>query len=189
MIEKVEMAEPPEVPPKMKDPGEFNITFTIGGLKIPHALCDLGSSINVISLSKFKELKIGEIIPSNIRLTLADSSVTHPLDIVQDMLGHVDGLTFPPDFVVIDMKNDSKESLILVRPFLATGKAKIDVDSGELILKFNKGNMVFNAYQWTTYVENLGTCYQLEEKGIGVHKIMKKGVFTSVRVSLASDVF
>ncbi|XP_050910031.1 uncharacterized protein LOC127123897 [Lathyrus oleraceus] len=82
MTEKEEIAKPSEVPLKMKDPGEFSITCTIGGLKIPHALCDLGLSINVMSLSKFKELKIREIIQSNMRLTLADSSVTHPLGIV-----------------------------------------------------------------------------------------------------------
>ncbi|XP_050918938.1 uncharacterized protein LOC127136424 [Lathyrus oleraceus] len=168
------MAEPPEVPPKMKDPGEFNITYTIGGLKISHDLCDLGSSINIIPLSKFKELKIREIIPSNMTLTLVDSSLTHPLGILQDMLVHVDGLTFPADFVVIYMKNDSEGSVILERPFLATGNAKIDVETGELILKFNKEKMVFNAYQSKPYVEDLDTCYQLEEKGSGVHKIRKK---------------
>lgn len=58
MTEKEEKVEPSEIPPKMKDPGEFNITCTIGGLKIPHALCDIGSSIIVIPLSKFKELEI-----------------------------------------------------------------------------------------------------------------------------------
>ncbi|XP_050902603.1 uncharacterized protein LOC127114596 [Lathyrus oleraceus] len=104
MTEKKETIELSEVPPKMKDPREFNITCTIGGLKIPHALCDLGSSINVTSLRKFKELDIREIISNNMTLTLADSSVTRPLGIVQDMLVHVDGLNFPVEIVVIDMK-------------------------------------------------------------------------------------
>ncbi|KAI5392578.1 hypothetical protein KIW84_077105 [Lathyrus oleraceus] len=63
-----------------------------------------------------------KVIPSNRTLTLADSSVTRPLGIVQDVLVHVDGLTFPAEFVVIDMKNDSEGSMILGRPFLATGK-------------------------------------------------------------------
>lgn len=79
----------------MNDLGEFNITCTIGGMKISHALYDLGSSINVMPLSKFKELEIWEIMPSNMTLTLDDSFVTRPLGIVQDMLVHVDGLTFP----------------------------------------------------------------------------------------------
>lgn len=58
MAEKEEMIEREEVPPKMNDLGEFNITYTIGGIKIPHTLCDLGSSINVMPLRKFKELEI-----------------------------------------------------------------------------------------------------------------------------------
>ena len=58
MAEKEEMVEPSEVSPKMKDPREFNITYTIGGMKIQHALCDLGSSINAMQLSKFKELEL-----------------------------------------------------------------------------------------------------------------------------------
>lgn len=60
-----------------------------------------------MSLSKFKELEIREITPSNMTLALTDSSATRPLGIVQDVLVHVDGLTFPANFVVIDIKNDS----------------------------------------------------------------------------------
>lgn len=52
------MAEPQELPPKMKDPRKLTIDCTICGFKIPHALCDLGSSINVMPLEKFKEIKI-----------------------------------------------------------------------------------------------------------------------------------
>lgn len=88
----------------MKDLERFTIACTIGWLKIPHTLCDLGSSINVMPLKFFKELKIGEILPSNMTLTLVDSSITHPFCIVQDMLVHVQGLTFPAEFMVIDMK-------------------------------------------------------------------------------------
>lgn len=75
--------------------------------------------------------------------------MTYLLGIVQDVLVHVDGFTFPVDFVVIDMKNESEGSVILGRLFLASGKAKIDVETGEIILKFNKVKVVFNAYQST----------------------------------------
>lgn len=104
MTEKEEMAELQALQPKMKDPGKFTIACTIGRAKIPHDLCDLGSSINVMPLKKFKKLKIREITPSNMTLTLADSFVIHLLGIVQYVLVHVDGLTFSADFVVIDMK-------------------------------------------------------------------------------------
>lgn len=80
----------------------------------------------------------------------------------------------PCRICVINMKNDSEGSVI-GRQFLAIGKAKIDMETGELILKFNKENMVFNTYQWTPYVEDLETCFQLEEKGSGVHKQVLDG--------------
>ncbi|XP_050895202.1 uncharacterized protein LOC127101804 [Lathyrus oleraceus] len=182
MTEKDDVVKPQSLPPKLKGPGKFTISCNIGGVNISHALCDMGSSINVIPLKTVKELKVGEITPSNIMLTLVDSFMKHPLGVVQDVLVHVDGLTFPIDVVVIDMKNDSEGSVILRRPFLATGKEKIDMETSELILKFNKENMVFDAYQWTPYVDDIETCYQLKEKGSEVHKRRKKGVFTGVRI-------
>lgn len=110
-------------------------------------------------------------------LTLVDSSVTRPLVFVQDVLVHVNGLTFRVYFMVINMKNYSKELVILERPFLATGKAKIDVETSELIFKFYKEKVVFYAYQWTPYVEDHETCYQLKEKHSEVPKKMKKMSF------------
>ncbi|XP_050909923.1 uncharacterized protein LOC127123773 [Lathyrus oleraceus] len=80
---------------------------------ILHALCDLGSSINVIPLKKVKELKVGEITPSNMTLTLADSSVTQPIGILRDVLVHVNILVFPVDFAVLDTKGDSGGFVIL----------------------------------------------------------------------------
>lgn len=80
-------------------------------------------------------------------LILAKSSVTHLLGIVQDMLVHVDGLTFPAYFMVIDMKGYSRGSTILGHSFFTIGTRKIDVETGELVLKFNKENVVFNAYE------------------------------------------
>lgn len=80
-------------------------------------------------------------------LMLADSYVTRPLGTVQYILVHVDGLTLSADLVVIDMKNESEGAVILGSPFLATGKAKIDMETDELTLKINKENVVFNADQ------------------------------------------
>lgn len=73
------------------------------------------------------------------------------------MLVHVDGLVFLAYFVVVDMKGDTGGSVILVRPFLATGKTLINVENGELSLKFNKEKVVFNVYEWTPYVDDMET--------------------------------
>ena len=43
----------------------------------------------------------------------------------------------------------AKTQLILGRPFLATERALIDVELGELALRFNKEHMVFNVFEAT----------------------------------------
>ncbi|XP_050919384.1 uncharacterized protein LOC127136918 [Lathyrus oleraceus] len=158
MTKKDETTMPQTLPPKLNDTCKFTISSTIGEVNIPHSLCDLGSSINFIPLSKVKELKLGEVIPSNMTLTLDDSFITHSLGILQDVLVHVDGLVFHADFMVIDMKGDSGVSVILGRPFLAIGKALIDVETGELVLKFNNEKVMCKVYEWTSYMDDLNTC-------------------------------
>ncbi|XP_050918445.1 uncharacterized protein LOC127135858 [Lathyrus oleraceus] len=176
------------MPPKPKDPRKFTIYCMIGGVKIPHVLCDLESSINVMPLNKAKELNLGKIISSNMTLTLADLSVTYLHGILQDVLVHVDGLVFPVNFVVVDMKGEISGLVILRHPFLTTRKALIDVETGDLRFKFNKKKVVFNVYDWTPYVDDTETCYQMKEKGGKVDKGKKKGKLFGVRDSLAPDV-
>ncbi|XP_050876142.1 uncharacterized protein LOC127079816 [Lathyrus oleraceus] len=113
MTEKDDNLVPKALSLKLQDPGKFSITCTIGGMEIPRALCDLGSSINVIPPDKVKECDLGEIIPSNITLALVYSSVTHTIGVIQDMLVHVDDLVFPEDFMVLDMKGNSEDLVIL----------------------------------------------------------------------------
>lgn len=47
---------------------------------------------------------------------------------------------------------------------------------------------MFNVYEWTPYVNNLETCYQIEEKGSKVDNGKNKGNLSGVRVSLATYV-
>ena len=47
----------------------------------------------------------------------------------------MDKFTFPADFVVMNMDEDTDIPLILGSPFLATNRALIDVKQGELILR------------------------------------------------------
>ena len=48
----------------------------------------------------------------------------------------VDKLTFPVNFIVLDMEEDREFLLILGRPFLATRRALIDVQEGNLSYVF-----------------------------------------------------
>ncbi|TYK11898.1 uncharacterized protein E5676_scaffold177G00610 [Cucumis melo var. makuwa] len=53
---------------KMTDPRSFIIPCSIGGMDLGRAQCDLGASINLMSLSIFKKLGIGEVQPTQMTL-------------------------------------------------------------------------------------------------------------------------
>ena len=49
------------------------------------------------------------------------------MGVVEDLLVKVGPFIFPVDFIIFDMEEEIKSSIILGRPFLATGRALIDV--------------------------------------------------------------
>ena len=116
-----------KLPPKLKDPRSFTIPCTIGNCHFDKVLCDLGASINLMPLSIMQKLGLEEPKPTNVSLQLANRSITYPRGIVEDVLVKVDKFIFPVDFIVLDMEEDHEVPLILGRPFLATGRAMIDV--------------------------------------------------------------
>ena len=124
-----------KLPQKLRDSGSFTIPCTIGNFHCERALCELGASINLMSLSVFKRLGLGEARPINITLQLVNHSLTHPRGIIEDVLVTVDKFIFPMDFIVLDMEEDEDVPIILGRPFLAMGQALIEVLKGELRLR------------------------------------------------------
>ncbi|CAJ2659226.1 unnamed protein product [Trifolium pratense] len=125
-----------KLPQKKKDPGSFTIPCSIGTLTIEKALCDLGASINLMPLSMMKKIPGAVAKPTKMSLSLADRSVVHPEGILHDVLVKVAGFVFPADFVVLDIEETREwEPLLLGRPFLATSRALINVEMGELMLR------------------------------------------------------
>ena len=98
-------------------------------------MCDLGASINLKPLSIFRCLGLGEAHPTTVTLQLANRSLKHPRGVIEDFLVKVDKFTFLADFIVLDMEEDKGIPIILGRPFLAAGRAMIDVQRGELKLR------------------------------------------------------
>ncbi|KAL0456225.1 UNVERIFIED_CONTAM: hypothetical protein Slati_0961700 [Sesamum latifolium] len=94
-----------KLPPKLKNPGSFSIPCTIENTNFDKALCDL------------------------------DRSIKYPRGIVEDVFVKVEKFIIPVDFIVLDMEEDMNMSLILGRPFLATSRALIDVQKGQLTLR------------------------------------------------------
>ncbi|XP_027368279.1 uncharacterized protein LOC113874247 [Abrus precatorius] len=124
-----------KLPQKLKDPGSFSIPCFIGNCTIGKALCDLGASINLMPLAIMKRLGIEEAKHTSITLQLADRSYTYPYGIVEDLLVKIEKFIFPAYFFILDIEVDADISLILGRPFLAIGRALIDVQKEELMLR------------------------------------------------------
>ena len=151
-----------KLPRKLKDPGSFTIPCTIGNAIFERALCDLGASINLMPLSIFKRLRLGEARPTTVTLQLADRSLKHPRGIIEDFLVKVDKFIFPADFIVLDMEEDKEISIILGRPFLATGRAMIDVQRGELKLRVQEEEVKFNVFEAVRHPAENDTCFMAD---------------------------
>ena len=130
------------LPQKRQDPGKFIIPCTIGTM-IFKALCDLGSGINLMPLSVIEKLGIYGVQAAKISLEMADNSRKQAYGQVENVLVKVEGLYIPADFIVLDTGKEEDESIILGRPFLATARAVIDVDRGEIFLQWNENSLVF----------------------------------------------
>ncbi|XP_057719781.1 uncharacterized protein LOC130934211 [Arachis stenosperma] len=116
-----------KLPQKMKDLGSFQIPCTIGGISIEKELCDLGASINLMSLAMMKRMRIEEAKPTRMALQLAYRTFKFSHGVVEDLLVKVGEFIFPSIFVVLNMVEESNALIIQGRPFLATAGAIIDV--------------------------------------------------------------
>nr|XP_009794333.1 PREDICTED: uncharacterized protein LOC104241111 [Nicotiana sylvestris]XP_016482851.1 PREDICTED: uncharacterized protein LOC107803614 [Nicotiana tabacum] len=117
---------------KKEDSAAFTIPCTIGLRDFARALCDNGASINLMALSIHKQAGLGMPRPTSVRLQMADRSIKRPVGIVDDVLVKVGKFLLPADFVILDYVVDKEISIILGRPFLATGRALIDAEQNEI---------------------------------------------------------
>ncbi|XP_062085017.1 uncharacterized protein LOC133791100 [Humulus lupulus] len=124
-----------KLPPKLKDLGSFAIPCSIGDTVMTKALCDLGASVNLMPLSIFWKLKLGEARSTTVSIQMAYRSVKQPRGVIDDVLVKDGKFIFFADFIILDMEEDANIPIILGRPFLATGRALIDVQKGELKLR------------------------------------------------------
>ncbi|GJY39503.1 reverse transcriptase domain-containing protein [Tanacetum coccineum] len=95
---------------------------------------DLGASINLMPYSLYAKLSLESLKPTKMSVRLADRSFQYPVGIAENMLVEVGKFTFPADFVILEMEEDSKVPLILGRPFLHTADAVIRVKQKQLNL-------------------------------------------------------
>ncbi|GJU79515.1 retrovirus-related pol polyprotein from transposon TNT 1-94 [Tanacetum coccineum] len=75
---------------------------------------------------------------------LVDRSFQYPVGIAKNILIEVGKFTFPADFFILEMEEDSKVPLILGRPFLHTADAVIQVKQKQLNLRVGTERMIFH---------------------------------------------
>ncbi len=83
---------------------------------------------------------------TGIVIQLADGSYVHPRGMVENVLIKVDKLIFPADFFVLDMNENAKGPIMLVRPFMKTSRTKIDVFDGKLTMEFDGDKIEHNIH-------------------------------------------
>ena len=124
-------------------------------------------------LSIFRRLGLGEAYLTTVTLQLADRSLKHPKKggggggggggvVIEDVMVKVDKFIFPEDFIILDMEEDKEIPIILGRPFLATGRAMIDVQSGELKLRVQNDKVKFNVFEVVRHSAESDTCFMIE---------------------------
>ena len=151
-----------KLPQKLKDPGSITIPCVVGKFSISKALCDLGASVTIMPLSLCRKLNIGEPIPTNISLQLADRSIIYPEGILEDIPIKVGEFYVPCDIVILEMEEDSQIPIILGRPFLATAGAIIDVKRGKIKLEIGEETIEFDVFKMTKDPSLTKTCFRVD---------------------------
>ncbi|GKA78422.1 DNA-directed DNA polymerase [Tanacetum coccineum] len=104
-----------KLPLKEKVLGSFTIPCDIGNLHIDNALADLGASISLMPYSMYEKLGLCKPKPTRMSLELVDRSIQYPRGIAEHVPIKVDKSILPIDFVILDMREDSKIMIILGR--------------------------------------------------------------------------
>ena len=63
---------------------------------------------------------------------MADRTVKRPIGILHDVLIKVESFIFSADFVILDCEVDFEVPIILGRSFLATGRALVHMEKGQM---------------------------------------------------------
>ncbi|XP_022868243.1 uncharacterized protein LOC111387880 [Olea europaea var. sylvestris] len=110
---------------------------------------------------KLPKLGLGEAKATTVTLQLADRSLAHPRGIIEDVLIKVENFIFLADFLILDMEKDKDVTLILDKPFLAIGRALIDVQRGRLILRLGEEQISFNVFKAMKLPSESDSCFQV----------------------------
>ena len=75
---------------------------------------------------------------------MADRTVKWPIGILHDVLVKVESFIFLADFVILDYEVNFEVPIIVGRPFLATGRALVDMEKVQMTFRLNNEEATFN---------------------------------------------
>nr|GEY66090.1 reverse transcriptase domain-containing protein [Tanacetum cinerariifolium] len=147
-----------KVPPKLGDPESFLIPCNFN-----NALADLGASINLMPYSLYAKLSLETLKPTKMSVRLVNQSFQYPIGIDENMLVEVGKFTFPADFIILEMEEDSKVPFILGSHFLYTVDAVIRVKQKKLNLRVGTERMIFHIDSAMKHsYSNDDTCFSID---------------------------
>jgi len=113
------------LPVKRNNPGRPVIPISFGMVDFLEALCDFGSSVNIMLRVLYEKFFTHPFLKTTMCLQLADQTLSFPKGILKNFCVRVGTLYAPADFVVIETSTNEGAPVILGRPFLNTSGAVI----------------------------------------------------------------
>ena len=95
-------------------------------------------------LSIHKKFCLGDPKPTPMRLLMADLMVKRPIGILHNLLVKVKSFIFSANSVTLECEVNFEVPIILGRSFLATGRALVDMEKGQMKFWLNNEEVTFN---------------------------------------------
>nr|GEV41291.1 hypothetical protein [Tanacetum cinerariifolium] len=111
------------------------------GASVKTLVIQIGQMSKVLQKRGFRSLPSST--EANLRDQVKSISTTDEAD--SYLIRRIGKFVFPIDFIVLDMLEDIKASLILERPFLSTAHANIDVYKRKITLRFGEERIIFTS--------------------------------------------
>jgi len=101
-------------------------------VNFPEALCDFGSSVNIMPRVLYEKFFTHPLLETTTCLQLVDQTLSFPKGILKNLCVRVGALYALADFVMIETDTDERAPIILGRPFLNTSGAVIYASAAKI---------------------------------------------------------
>jgi hypothetical protein len=101
------------LPDKKGDPGRPVIPISIGCHVFPEAVCDFGTSVNIMPKVIYEKILGNPLLYTNMRLQLADQSICYAEGVLEEAIVRVGQSYVLVDFVVVETGGDERAPIIL----------------------------------------------------------------------------